>query len=1005
MNKFVVSVLFAFFPILVFADNSSLSFTPPASDYSMVFLGNLFGVVDGVLNGTGSQIMGAMFSVFNSAVLALGGIIIMYTLIVSTMNTAHEGQMLGQKWSSIWIPVRSTAGLALLIPKASGYCLMQIFVMWVVAQGVGAADKVWDAALSYLARGGAIIKAQSNPAQPLIDAVSGKPTAVPQGAMTILVGQVCMLGIQKQLETKREVLLALKNKGSGSCSGGGDASAQEKMRTLCTAVVPDFLGSVNFIAAQDTPLSKGNTEYAMSMPNFDSTSPYSRLNGVCGVVRWKSVKAIDPKLTSTVTLQSKTQIDVDLSKANPFSGNWAKSNEVAFTYQLTPSEIHALTQSRAVALQQMYLNLSAVAQAMVDNDPVLNKKSDMGVSDGLAFSPGIAQEQFGVPYDEDGNVCVAGKDCIGWGPVPSSSGSGNTLFNGGEFFGAISAYNAVMLPTLKLLDDISKGNVDAASREFIKKARAQGWIMAGSYFFNLVKLSGKSSDNLQPGESGKSGANIQDNDSSLDTSTPPEHLSDVCEQGANYNSNLCNWIGRDGIQSVVALIDGSQTVGVSKVDKPDLSPGPGVEVAGERRQKTQLISGKESSTVFGYIKNAMSITLPGQPGLAPLTFAKFVMFNVDASAYRLERQNFECGRVTTFIFKFCLGNLLGNIFYNMMFYPIYNILLTWFMTIINVVVMGFVQVPVQAMAVIFKHGLEVLSEPGVNPVVALANMGVMYINFSGNLWITLMAMSVTSALIPVFGLFIFALSTFAMPLLLAWLGIMVSVGFTTAYYIPILPYMIFTFGSIAWLISVIEAMVAAPIIALGVTHPEGHDAFGKGEAAVMLLMNVFLRPSMMIIGYIFGIALCYVGVWILNAGFDNAIGFIQSGDELNIQKGSGTGEYKDWAGVYAYFFGILIYTTIYLTIVQKAFTLIAYLPDKVLRWIGGTPESLGSDASQWGDENVKGKLGEAGKGTQDAQGQMDKQLGAGAAEKAAKGADWLKSKTSKLTSSGSVDLE
>lgn len=72
--------------------------------------------------------MGSMFGVFNSAVLALGGIIIMYTLMVSTMNTAHEGQMLGQKWSSIWIPLRSTFGLALLIPKASGYCMMQVFL-------------------------------------------------------------------------------------------------------------------------------------------------------------------------------------------------------------------------------------------------------------------------------------------------------------------------------------------------------------------------------------------------------------------------------------------------------------------------------------------------------------------------------------------------------------------------------------------------------------------------------------------------------------------------------------------------------------------------------------------------------------------------------------------------------------------------------------------------------------------------------------------------------------
>ena len=191
----LLTLLFLFFPLLASAD--SLSFAPPPGDISVIFLGNIFGIVDGVLHGTGSQIMGAMFGVFNAAVLALGGIVIMYTLIVGTMNTAHEGQMLGQKWSSIWIPVRSTIGLALLIPKASGYCLMQVMIMWVVIQGVGAADKVWNAALNYLNRGGVIIQAQMDPAKSLNAAGSEIAT----GASVILAANVCMAGLQKQLET------------------------------------------------------------------------------------------------------------------------------------------------------------------------------------------------------------------------------------------------------------------------------------------------------------------------------------------------------------------------------------------------------------------------------------------------------------------------------------------------------------------------------------------------------------------------------------------------------------------------------------------------------------------------------------------------------------------------------------------------------------------------------------------------------------------------------------
>ncbi len=94
----------------------------------------------------------------------------------------------------------------------------------------------------------------------------------------------------------------------------------------------------------------------------------------------------------------------------------------------------------------------------------------------------------------------------------------------------------------------------------------------------------------------------------------------------------------------------------------------------------------------------------------------------------------------------------------------------------------------------------------------------------------------------------------------------------------------------------------------------------------------------------------------------------------NPNGGSGDGGYVSWAGIYAYFFSILIYTTTYLILVQKAFTLITYLPDKVLRWIGGGPEQFGDQAANWAEES-KQKVGDAGKGMQDAQGQMSKQMG------------------------------
>ncbi|CAM2813869.1 defect in organelle trafficking protein DotA [Legionella steigerwaltii] len=964
MNRLLVTLLLLLCPGLVLAD-SALSFAPPASDFSVVFLGNLFGVVDGVLSGTGSQIMGNMFAVFNAAVLALGGIIIMYTLIVATMNTAHEGQMLGQKWSSIWIPIRSTVGLALMIPKTSGYCLMQIFVMWVVVQGVGAADKVWNAALSYLNRGGVIIQAQQiNPASQLTN-TSGTDTGVSSianGVVNILAGQVCMLGLQTQLGAQRQALLDAQSQQSGACYG---ISQSSPMYPFCNTVVPDFLGSVNAVAVQNNAPNDG--AWSVDMPNFDSTNPYSFLNGICGTITWKSISSLNPTFANLPT--------------NPTSGN----NVTVGNNTLTPSEIAATQMSRAIAIQQMYMDLTPVARTMITNDPGIpfNQPPTDSTTGTSTFSP-VANEQFGVPYKQNGTVCQSynsgtaqADKCVIWGPTQGSA-IGGTLFTGIELLNAINDYNGIMMPTVNLSRLINTANNNNNATSFINQAETQGWIMAGAYFFNLVQIQGTSSI---------ANASQTDTDTGLGGSTfNPQSITSpfvigtngtsvTCGPGNMTDKNkdftlLCTWFNQNNapVLAVQSLITSSPTD-----KKPSWS------------SNMTAVGGPPSSTVYGFINNGLMMQTPGQPGVAPLTFANTINFSVSTSLYRLQPQNFSCGEVKPF-FSICLGQILGNIFYNIILVTVYNLFLDIFGQIINSVVLAFLMIPLQGMAAIFQQGLQIIAAPGVNPVVALANMGNEYINFAGNLWMLLLNMAVSSALIPVFGIFIFAMMSLAMPLVIAWVGVMVSVGFTTAYYIPILPYMIFTFGALGWLISVIEAMVAAPIVALGVTHPEGHDAFGKGEAAIMILVNVFLRPSMMIIGYISAIALSYVGVWVLNAGYDQAIAFIQqeNTNSASLAAGvwssggtdspSGTGGYSDWAGIYAFFFSILTYTTLYLVIIQKAFTLISYLPDKVLRWIGGTPESLGQETAQWGEE-VKGKTQEAGKETQTAQGQIDKTLG------------------------------
>lgn len=927
MVKILLSILICVFPVLVLAD-SSLSFAPPPSDYSVVFLGNIFGIVDGVLSGTGSQIMGAMFSIFNSAVLAIGGIILMYTGVVSTLNTAHEGQMLGQKWSSIWVPVRSTLGLALLIPKASGYCMMQIFVMWVVLQGVGAADKVWEAALSYLNRGGVIVQAQVDP----IASIMGDKFSIAKGGSKILTGQVCMFGLQTALNKTRDGYLKEKSAGSGPCLVLGS----DIMKKFCTTSIPDFLSTVDPVNLQQQT-SKTATVFKLPMPNFDEDSLFYALNGKCGSIEWNALTAEDTKTINT-------KIDT-----------------------LSQSERDTILMSRAIAIEALYTNLSYIAQTMVKNSPALSAQAGGIPITGLKPFPNIvAQEPFGVPMLDTGEPCTEiSKNCTGWASDFSGMAA---LFTGTQFQGAIAAYNAAMMPTLNLIKQANSKDGANEKRKFIKGAVQKGWIMAGSYFIDLAKINATT---------GVGQANMTDKGSGLEGSSVNLTALTVGFQPGSGNSTnsclsdkelLCKLFNADPepINQIIGLING-KTILSAPVVEPNL----------DSLTDHPPVSGLGSSTVYGFVNNSVMVQLPGQPGLT--TFPKFAMkINMQIPPILLPDVDFDCGRVL-FV---CFGRFLGDLFYNKIIKNVLSALIFGIAKFINLAVIAFLTLPLLGMSQIFIYGVSFIQKPTVNPIIALANMGVNYINFASELWIYLMELAILQILLP-FGWFIIPLLLMVMPLLLAWLGMMVSIGFITAYYIPFMPYMIFTFGSIAWLMAVIEAMVAAPIVALGVTHPEGEGAFGKAEQAIMILLNVFLRPAMMIIGFIAAISLSYVSVWVINAGFSNVVTIVQGDPNVTFSGGldkydpgkiNTTTGYSSWAGIYGFFFSILIYTIMYVTVVQKAFTLITYLPDKVLRWIGGQPEGIGQEATQWVEEG-KGKVEKAGDATAKASGAMGKQLG------------------------------
>ena len=136
-----VTAMVMLLPSLAFAQAGS-PFTLPEDDLSRkIFIEPLFGP----LVGGGESPLTSLMAAFNAALLVFGGILMAYTIVAGTMSTAHDGEMLGKKWSSMWLPIRTALGVGMVLPVVGGgWCVAQAVVIWLAMQGAALANTLWS---------------------------------------------------------------------------------------------------------------------------------------------------------------------------------------------------------------------------------------------------------------------------------------------------------------------------------------------------------------------------------------------------------------------------------------------------------------------------------------------------------------------------------------------------------------------------------------------------------------------------------------------------------------------------------------------------------------------------------------------------------------------------------------------------------------------------------------------------------------------------------------------
>lgn len=235
----------------------------------------------------------------------------------------------------------------------------------------------------------------------------------------------------------------------------------------------------------------------------------------------------------------------------------------------------------------------------------------------------------------------------------------------------------------------------------------------------------------------------------------------------------------------------------------------------------------------------------------------------------------------------------------------------------------------------------------INPLIKMKNLGdhltgVAEIGFAG--YLTAKGLEKTSESFSIAGLasrvadasgaisFIKGALDGAGPIIMMIIIAALLLGLGLSTYLPMVPFVIWFGAAVNWLVVVGEGVIAAPLWAI--THLGGEgDGFGHKTAhGYIFLLEMMVRPVLMVIGFFLGGAGIIAGGTLLNEGFGIAL--------ANAQFDSLTG-----------IGSILAYCTIYfsmcLNLVHSCFNLIFLVPDKVINWVGGVaPAMIGGDHSE-----------------------------------------------------------
>ena len=169
----------------------------------------------------------------------------------------------------------------------------------------------------------------------------------------------------------------------------------------------------------------------------------------------------------------------------------------------------------------------------------------------------------------------------------------------------------------------------------------------------------------------------------------------------------------------------------------------------------------------------------------------------------------------------------------------------------------------------------------------------------------------------------------------------ILIGAMLFYVLPFLPFIYFFFALSGWIKSIFEAMVAMPLWALAHLRIDGEGVGGPGATnGYYLLLEIFVRPILILIGLIGSIMIMAALVEALNMIFDLVAVNVGGYDNENTTPDS----MEFYRGYFDEFMYTCMYAVIVYMIATGCFKLIDSVPNNILRWMGASVSTIQEQA-------------------------------------------------------------